>query len=148
MKVKFYTISDFNNTLDRQIGTGTEVEIKIKSQNFNLLKPTFLFSLTLNNLFAYNYIYVPNFKRYYFIRDIEIIANGLYKISCVVDVLKTYADLIKNSSVLVTKSTDFNKFVNIGYETTVKKEITVVPINIKLNKAGTNILLANKGGTK
>lgn len=148
MKVKFYSVSDFNNTLDRQIGQGTEVEIKIKSKNFNLLKPTFLFSATLNNLFAYNYIYIPNFRRYYFIDDIEIIANELYKISCRVDVLKTYADLIKNSSVLVTKSTDFNKFVNTGYEITVKKEITVIPINIELNKAGTNILLANKGGTK
>lgn len=37
-----------------------------------------------------NYVYIPIFKRYYFIRNITSIRTGLWRIECEVDVLMTY----------------------------------------------------------
>lgn len=43
-----------------------------------------------------NYMYIPEFGRYYFIRDITIGVTGLYVISSRVDVLMSYKDQILN----------------------------------------------------
>lgn len=149
MKATFYLIKDFNNSLNRDVGNGTEIPIIIKNNSFNILRPNLLISLKYNTkFFPFNYVYFPDFKRYYFITDVTIVSSGLINISCKVDVLKTYADTIKNSSVLITKSTDYNKFVNSGYESTVQKEIESLDLPITLNEKGVNILLANQGDIK
>lgn len=49
----------------------------------------------------YNYMYIPEFKRWYYINDIVSINNGLWQISAHVDVLYTWgADILKTSAVI------------------------------------------------
>lgn len=51
-----------------------------------------------------NYAWIPEFNRWYFINDIEVVRTGLWQISCHVDVLKTYEPWIKNCDIIVTRT--------------------------------------------
>lgn len=136
-----------NNTLDRKLGEGTEIDQIIRGTPWNILQPRFRVKTKFNGqFFPFNYLYLKDFNRYYFITDRNILYNGLIELYCRVDVLKTYKELVKASSAYVTKTTNFNKLVNTGYDSTVEKELEIISLPITLNSEGTNILLANKGG--
>jgi len=72
--------------------------------NTSILTPTIELALgdEISNIDSFNYFYIPQFSRYYFITDITAVA-GMYRISGRVDVLKTYADDIKDSFQIVTR---------------------------------------------
>lgn len=147
MNAIFYKVSDMNNTLDRKLGEGTEIDQIIRGTPWNILQPRFRVKTKFNGqFFPFNYLYLKDFNRYYFITDRNILYNGLIELYCRVDVLKTYKELVKASSAYVTKTTNFNKLVNTGYDSTVEKELEIISLPITLNSEGTNILLANKGG--
>ena len=52
---------------------------------------------------GYNYIYIPAFKRYYFVQDITY-NLGLWLVSCVTDVLASFRSDILNSEQYVLRS--------------------------------------------
>ena len=50
-----------------------------------------------------NYAYIPEFNRYYFITDMEVVNNNLVTVYMRVDVLNSFSDEIKNLSVMVSR---------------------------------------------
>lgn len=143
MLATFYTISDFNNTVDRELGEGTDIQGVIKTTPWNILTPTFRVKTRVNgSFFPYNYVYLKDFGRYYFIENREILSNGLISVSCRVDVLKSYAQLIKDSSGIVDGKSS-NKLVNNGFLTDVTKNIYEDSIGLKLGNR--KIVLITEG---
>lgn len=62
-----------------------------------------------------NYMYIPEFSRYYFITDIKSVRNGLVEISGHVDVLQTYASQIKNNTAIIKRnSNSWNLYIEDG----------------------------------
>lgn len=62
-----------------------------------------------------NYMYIPDFNRYYFITDIKSIRNGLIEISGHVDVLQTYAGQIKNNTAIIKRNANsWNLYIEDG----------------------------------
>lgn len=60
---------------------------------------------------GYNYAYIPDFGRYYYITDIEV-ANGYIIVSLSVDVLMTYKNDILSSEVIVGRQeSQFNTYL-------------------------------------
>lgn len=53
--------------------------------------------------YNYNYMYISEFDRYYYIDDISTIRNGLWSISATVDVLMSFKNDILSSRVIVDK---------------------------------------------
>lgn len=51
----------------------------------------------------YNYVYIPEFERYYFIENVTLQSNNINVLTLKVDVLKTYEDEILNSDLYVEK---------------------------------------------
>lgn len=143
MLATFYTISDFNNTLDREIGEGTEVQGVIKTTPWNILTPTFRVKTKVNgSFFPYNYVYLKDFNRYYFIENKEILSNGLISVTCKVDVLKSYVQMIKDSGGIVNGK-DSNAKVDNGYLAQVTKQIFSDAIPLKLGNR--KIVLITEG---
>ena len=62
-----------------------------------------------------NYMYIPDFNRYYFITDIKSIRNELIEISGHVDVLQTYASQIRNNTAIVKRNANsWNLYIEDG----------------------------------
>ena len=51
-----------------------------------------------------NYAYIPEFKRYYFITNIESVRNNVWRVSFHVDVLFTYREQIKRNSAIIERN--------------------------------------------
>jgi hypothetical protein len=65
--------------------------------------------MELENPTGYNYAYIPDFGRYYFIRDIASIRNGLWEISMSVDVLQSFRNEIRGCAVILSDTEDTGK---------------------------------------
>ena len=68
--------------------------------------------IEMENPSGYNYAYIPEFNRYYFINDITSVNNDLWRISMNVDVLESFKDEILSQNCIVEKSTvDFDLYL-------------------------------------
>lgn len=60
-----------------------------------------------------NYAYIAAFNRYYYIKDITSVRDGLWRITMHTDVLKTFSEGILDSPCIVAKSSSrFNLYLN------------------------------------
>ena len=70
---------------------------------------------TVQQIVTSNYLHVPDFGRYYFIRDISSVRTNLWEISCHVDVLQTYATQIKAQTAIIQRQENkWNLYLNDG----------------------------------
>lgn len=53
-----------------------------------------------------NYAYIPEYNRYYFIENITIVKNGLYRLSLHTDVLMSFKKYIRGMYAIVARSSD------------------------------------------
>lgn len=64
---------------------------------------------------AYNYCYIPEYNRYYYISNIVSVVNGLWTINLSVDVLMSFKQYFANFDVILKRSqTEYNKYINDG----------------------------------
>lgn len=56
------------------------------------------------NISQYNYAYIEEFNRYYFITGIDVVRNNLWSLSMKIDVLMSYNASIKQLDVIVNRS--------------------------------------------
>lgn len=62
-----------------------------------------------------NYLYIPDFGRYYYVNDIRSIRNNLFEVSAHVDVLKTYDAQIRNCTGIVARQqAKWNMYLDDG----------------------------------
>lgn len=98
---------------------------------------------------SYNYMYIPQLKRYYFITDIRYLRGKRVQITGRVDVLKTYATDIKNSTQLVTRQQNKKNLLLNDSEYPIKKKTQIVVENFggSFTENGNFILTTVGGGT-
>lgn len=93
MNVKFYINSSENYRVDKQITQQLSAECTLKD-NTSVENPVLMIRST-SNISSYNYMYIPDFGRYYYINEIVSVHNGLWEIHAHVDVLMTYKSQIR-----------------------------------------------------
>lgn len=114
MELHLYNTQDDDNVLNKTL-TGELLIPSIKLKNpVNINNPI----LTLSSKIVYddgygggytrytkdyNYAYIPEFERYYFIENITLQSNNINVLTLKVDVLKTYEKEILNSDLYVEK---------------------------------------------
>ena len=115
------TVTFYNNLSNYNVVNKSLEEINILSfsfkENSNIITP----SLILKNYEGGNYCYIKELERYYFVKDIDLLENGLFKINCEIDVLMSYKDDIINGDfyskdgvlVISNNEIDFNSIYDI-----------------------------------
>lgn len=134
------------NEINKQLAISTEIAVNLKD-NCDIINPTFLISGSVDNLSQYNYIRVPTFNRYYFIKSITQIRHNLYEIHAHVDVLMSFKNEILNNTAILDRAhsvyDDYLQDTNIQMESykmvqTKKFNYTFIP--------ETSLLLTVLGG--
>lgn len=143
MIMKMYNTSDSNNTINKTLSNETEYEIKLKGET-DIKTPVVV--LHSDSIILFNYAYIPEFNRYYFIDKIELFPNGIYNISLKVDVLESFKNDIKNSMGLISKQTNINNYYNDSYESEIKKEVDLYKSNITFDLNKKSKILVTIGG--
>lgn len=93
MIIKIGTTSDDRLTLTKNF-SGKEITVQIKSP-CDILNPVFILSYDAAYLTA-NYLYCPDFNRYYFINKAQVLTGNRIELPCNVDVLMSYNRQIKS----------------------------------------------------
>lgn len=104
--------------------------------------------ITLNTEFpSYNYMYIPELHRYYFIDDITIECNGVYTLKCSIDVLQTYASsILANNAIIERTSNNSNNYLNFGnFVRNCKNTTSILQFPSGLNETGEFILITAGG---
>lgn len=112
----------------------------------NIINPVIL--IELNEINNYNYCYIPDFNRYYFITDITVIRTGLFAISLMVDVLESFKTDIKNLSVILlnTQNVGTNNYLpSQVFRNNVKSKTDILNFPNGLNDSGEFILITAGG---
>ena len=106
MEITLYKTSDENNKIDKTLSEPYKMIGSLRNES-NVIRPSIL--VEIENPTKYNYMYIPDFGRYYFIKEITSVRTNLWRLDCEVDVLKSYADKIKTLTVIINKNKDYSK---------------------------------------
>lgn len=84
----------------------------VLKRDTSILRPVLLIN-SAQDIYTYNYMYISEFGRYYFIDDIRSVNNNIWEISAHVDVLETYkSEILANSAVIRRQANIFNTYLN------------------------------------
>ena len=137
MIIQLFNTSDSNNTINKTLTDKTEFKIKFKGQA-DILNP--VIKLQSKTPILFNYGYIPDFKRYYFINNIIIEPNEIYSLELNVDVLESFKDDIMECDGFISRQEKINKYYNVNYGTEERKEIDVYNSEYSIEYENNNIM--------
>ena len=97
--------------IGKTLTAGTDFTCVLK-EGTSILRPTLVLSSS-SNLGSFNYMYISEFSRYYFIDDIRSAHNNIWEISAHVDVLETYkTEILANTAVIKRQEKQYNLYLD------------------------------------
>lgn len=103
MTIFLYNNSSEPNRVDKQITIVEMVEGALRDES-SLTNLSVEIELSENTLPSFNYAYIPDFKRYFFIDDIMSVRSYLWRLSLSIDVLMTYKDKIRSLTAFISRN--------------------------------------------
>ena len=106
MTCTLYTNKQDKATLKKSLSGGRGYSITFKDDNIDIINPTIIISSDIGTLKSYNYVYLPNLNRYYFIDGFTSLFGKRTELSLSVDVLMSWQSDILKMSVIADRSTN------------------------------------------
>lgn len=107
--INFYSYNGHPNTVNKQLGEFTAIEGDLR-QTFDVLRPTV--TLRKQPRPTFNYCYIPDLGRYYFVDRVSFEGNNAYELTLRVDVLKTYETQILAATGRVSESDNPDPYIS------------------------------------
>ena len=112
MNITLYKTKSANNVINKKLISEKNLGNNcIMADNTSVTSPTVIVGgiTSLDNISDFNYAYIPQCHRYYYINDIIALSGGRVKLILSVDVLMTYKTDILSSTQLVTRQKNQGK---------------------------------------
>ena len=143
--INFYSYNGHPNTVNKQLGDFTAIEGDLR-QTFDVLRPTV--TLRKQPRPTFNYCYIPDLGRYYFVDRVSFEGNNAYELALRVDVLKTYESEILAATGRVSESDNPDPYIS-NRETVYKRTPNFEKVPFAntglLNETGGIIMVTLKG---
>lgn len=107
MRIKLYKVYDEENKLNKTLNSELVLTGSLKTK-VSVFNPIIMLKSVNFNFLEYNYCFIEDFNRYYFIEDIEINALTLFEMRLREDVLMSFNSDIKNMTVQINESSNPN----------------------------------------
>ena len=144
MTVIFFKYNDIKNKINKTLENGLTVNDVVIQNDFDITD----FELLIKNSdfnSEYNYCYIQDLGRYYFIESVEKMNGTIYRIRVSVDVLKSFSMQIENIQAIITKSENpDDNFVDCEKSENYTSE--VINLTDNFNHSGNLILVTSLGG--
>lgn len=125
MNILLCKTTSARNVLLKTLGESTNVEGTLRS-NVNVLSPVVRICGSFDTS-KFNYCYIPDFGRYYFIEDWVVYRAGVYIVNLSCDELMSWRDEILRLQVVVSRLTDGDKYISGNDPRSVKPKISTTP---------------------
>ena len=112
MNITLYKTKSANNVINKNLASEKNLGNScIMGDNTSVTSPTVIIGgiKSLDTISDYNYAYIPQCHRYYYINDIIALSGGRVKLILSVDVLMSFKTDILNSTQLVTRQKNKGK---------------------------------------
>lgn len=150
MDIKLFTCTAENERVDKTDYITNELPISgtLKGST-SVIDPIFIIENENPAIQHYNYMYIPEFQRYYYINNITSIRTNLWEIEAHVDVLYTWRASIKQMKAVIDKTEnalDANLYIDDGgFVMDTRKYNKVIPFSTGLDLNGEYILICAGG---
>lgn len=116
-------------------------------KEFDIENPIIVVESNAADITKYNYVYIEDFHRYYFINNHRALRTGLYELECEEDYLYSWKDSIYSWTVeLESGQFDWNLyFKDSSFMALEGHNLNVLEFPNELPQAKTNILIVNGG---
>lgn len=142
MNVTFYKCASEKNALNKILESDMELEGSVRGQS-DVIKPQIMIGI---NPIGYDYVYIKEWNRYYFINDIICYRANAFIVKLEIDVLMTYKEEIKNMKGVVSRLTDANPYGERDLLTSVKENLReFIFVDSPFTTDGDYILIAQGG---
>lgn len=101
MNIQLCSNTSEKNKINKAINTGITLSGSLRNES-NIVNPSI--TINIDNPTIYNYAYIPDFNRYYFITNYISLRTGIWQINLKSDVLMSFKDSILSSEVLINKT--------------------------------------------
>lgn len=102
MEITLYINHSEKNRLKKTLTDAVKLTGNLRNES-NVVNP--VITIYVDNPSLYNYCYIPDFKRYYFIKDITCARTGIWAVQLQSDPLMSYADEILKCSAILDETT-------------------------------------------
>ena len=107
--IECYMNKSDNNVVNKSITLVVQLTGTLRNET-EIVNPTILIECADPN--SFNYIYIEQFKRYYYVTDRKSVRNNIVEITCHCDVLMTYkAQFLPLSAVIDRNTSDYNVYL-------------------------------------
>lgn len=146
MEIKLYKTSSPRKKLVKELSDGITLAGALRAQS-SVMSPTFTVQDTA--VVGYNYCYIPDFGRWYYINGIDALRANLFELTLVIDVLMTYAAEIRKNYAIVDKVENYGaayKYINDGsFINTNRMDQSIINFANGFNDNGEFILITAGG---
>ena len=133
-----------NNKINKNLSTVTTLDGSLK-EPATIMNP--VISIEYSSPTGFNYAYIPQFGRYYFVKNVEILRANIMRLELEVDPLETYKESILNLSVIIDKNTFLydNYLIDENRQVNVKTKTDIINFPNGLLESGEFILITAGG---
>lgn len=101
MNMILYQYNGDPRVLNKYLTQIATVDIIAITNDTDILAPSIIIS---TRAFNFNYVYIPNFNRYYYVNDIKLMSSERVQLNLAVDVLMSHKSAIYNTRVIADRS--------------------------------------------
>lgn len=142
MELVLYKTADENSKLEKTLSE-EETLVGALKDGCSVTAPSIMIQ---TNPIGYNYAYISEFERYYYIKNVTVVRKNMFLIGLQVDVLMSYKEQIKDLSGVVSRLTSGSPYANRDVLCSVKETHRRIDFpETPFTENGSYILIA-KGG--
>lgn len=143
MTVKFYTTNSEHNRVNKTLLNEYTLDNVFLLDGQDILNPSI--RVDSNNVFYYNYVYISEFGRYYYIENVTQDYDGLATVKLSIDVLMTYKNEILNTTGLINRADKNQYLVDNAIVTNTKSTKQIIQFSESLPTDSDYILIVSGG---
>lgn len=121
MELILYLNNDSDNTINKTLVNDLAININLKRE-VNITTPSIvLASIEGVNFNDYNYAYIPELGRFYFVKNINNTNNRVWVLELECDVIETYKSDILNSNARFRRNIKNGDYLDASIDMTINK---------------------------
>lgn len=143
MTVKFYTTNSEHNRVNKTLLNEYTIDNVFLLEGQDILNPSI--RVDSNNVFYYNYVYIVEFGRYYYIENVTQDYDGLATVKLSIDVLMSYKNDILNTVGLINRADKNQYLMDNAIVTNTKSTKQIIQFSESLPNDSDYILIVSGG---
>jgi hypothetical protein len=134
------------NTINKALTPLGTINVALRPE-LNVHNPTLKIQMP-PNIYGFNYVYLEDFRKYYFVDNFRYVGGNTCLLTLSLDVLQTYQDVILQSTALIVESDHANRDLSVNsnvFDVFPKTDILRFPTSNLFDKKGSIIMVTLKG---